>query len=170
LMMTFFSYDLLQSSFYWLWGSFGNATYGRVALVGIVLTMSTVYLFMNAHVLDALLLHDDVATNLGVELPHVRVRFLVVATLITSLAVAFCGIIGFIGLVVPGVLRQLVQNNHRLLIPLVMLTGGVTMSVCDLLARTVGGAVEIPVGIITIFLGAPIFLGIMIKWRTRCHV
>jgi len=153
----------LRQIFTYLLGSFDAASWGRLAgaaplvLVGVLLVMS------RARALNGLLLGEETAAHLGVDVRRERVTLLALGSLITAAAVAVSGLIGFVGLVVPHVVRLLVGPNARLVVPLSALFGAGLMTFADLAARMLG---EIPVGVVTAVIGAPFFLVLLRRSRT----
>jgi iron complex transport system permease protein len=110
-----------------------------------------------------MLLGEDEAQQLGVETERLKKIMLIFATLITATAVSISGTIGFVGLVIPHIVRILVGADHRILIPSSALAGAIILVVCDTLARTVIQPAELPVGVLTAFFGAPFFLYLLRK-------
>lgn len=130
-------------------------------LLGIALLCSMGY------PLNVLQFGDGEAQQMGVPVKKVRILIILAASLTTAAAVAFCGTIAFVGLVVPHILRRLVGNDHRLLLPLSALGGAIFLTISDILARTLLAPQEIPVGVITILFGAPFFLFILRKTKRK---
>ncbi|WP_442885536.1 FecCD family ABC transporter permease, partial [Campylobacter coli] len=113
-----------------------------------------------------LLSGDDEARNLGVNAQKLKINLLIVSSLAVSFAVAFSGLIGFVGLIIPHTIRLLLKNyNNALVIPLCTAFGGLFLLICDTLARTLLAPVQIPIGILTAFFGAPIFLYLALSAR-----
>lgn len=142
----------------WTMGYLGDANWEKVIILVIPLVLSLIYFYKVRNELDALLNGEEEAHALGVEVDKLKRRLLVVSSLIVAFSVAFSGMIGFIGLIVPHAFRMLVGGSNQKLIPVVTLAGGVFLLICDTIARTIMAPVEIPIGIITAFLGAPFFL------------
>ena len=126
-------------------------------------TTPTILILARARSLNALLLGDDTASHLGIDVRRERAILLGLASLVTAAAVALAGLIGFVGLVVPHVLRLLVGPNARLVLPLSALFGAAFLIVADLVARIPG---EIPVGVVTAVVGAPVFLVLLRRFRS----
>ena len=116
-------------------------------------------------VLNALGLGEETARSLGLPLEALKLLLLGAASLLTASAVAQAGIIGFVGLVTPHLLRRLLGEDYRLLLPASALGGGALLALADLLARTLARPAELPVGVVTTLLGGPFFLYLM--WRRR---
>jgi iron complex transport system permease protein len=144
-----------QSVLFWLLGSFGNASWSQLPGPALGLATAMVYLFSQARSLNALAMGSDAATSLGVDVPRLRRNLFVVTSLIAGLAVAVSGVIGFVGLVVPHIVRLTVGSDHRRMLPVGVLVGAAFMVLADLLARTIVAPQEMPIGVITAILGAP---------------
>lgn len=143
---------------FWILGGLGGAQWFYVlGLLGTLLIAGAV-LVLFARDLNALALGEEMAAHLGIEPRHLRKVLLLAVTLLTAVAVAVSGTIGFVGLIVPHMLRLIVGPDHRLLLPASALGGAVLLVLCDALARTVLAPAELPIGIITALLGAPFFL------------
>jgi iron complex transport system permease protein len=143
---------------FWIMGSLGRSGWGGLALLAPVVVMGTLLIQVLSRDLDALSLGEEGAFHLGVHPQRVTVVLLVLSTLLASAAVAMAGTIGFVGLVVPHVLRLILGPNHRTLVPASAIGGGLFLVLADMAARTLMRPVEIPVGIVTAFIGAPFFL------------
>lgn len=143
---------------FWILGGLGGAQWLYVlGLLGTLLIAGAV-LVLFARDLNALALGEEMAAHLGIEPRHLRKVLLLAVTLLTAVAVAVSGTIGFVGLIVPHILRLIVGPDHRVLLPASALGGAVLLTLCDALARTVLAPAELPIGIITALLGAPFFL------------
>ncbi len=148
----------LRQIFAYLLGSFDNASWGELAGVVPIIGIATALILLRARSLNGLLLGEETAAHLGVDVRRERAILLALASLITASAVAVSGLIGFVGLVVPHVVRMLVGPNARVVLPLSAIGGAVLMISADLIARMLG---EIPVGVITAVIGAPFFLFVL---------
>lgn len=143
---------------FWLLGSFGRATWSVLLLPTVVLTLGVAFLVLQARNLNALSVGDDTATALGLDPGRMRRLLFVVASLLTGVVVAVSGAIGFVGLMMPHVVRLLVGSDHRRVIPVGVFLGAAFMVWGDLLARTLVSPQEMPIGVITAFVGAPVFV------------
>jgi len=148
----------LKSAILWLMGSLANTQWDEALLVAGVSVGLVSVLVAFARDLNVLLLGEADAHALGVDVRWTRRLLLALSSLITGAAVAFVGVVGFVGLVVPHILRLLVGPDHRILLPASALGGATFLVLADTLARSALGGVEIPVGIVTAFVGAPFFL------------
>jgi iron complex transport system permease protein len=151
----------------WTMGYLGSATWFRVGLLTIPLILSLLYFFYRRHDVDALLLGDAEAHALGVPVGTLKRRLLLAVSLIAAFSVAFAGMIGFVGLIVPHGVRLLIGNNHGRLLPLAAYSGGVFLLLADTLARSLFAPAEIPIGVITAFFGAPFFLFLAVRSDKR---
>jgi iron complex transport system permease protein len=154
-MAMYLSGAALRQIFAYLLGSFDNASWGELAGAVPIIGLASLLILVRARSLNGMLLGEDTAAHLGVDVRRERAILLGLASLITAAAVSVSGLIGFVGLVVPHVVRILVGPNARLVLPLSAIGGALLMVVADLVARMLG---EIPVGVITAVLGAPFFL------------
>jgi iron complex transport system permease protein len=152
----------LREIFAYLLGSFDGASWGRLAGAALLIGVGSVLLLTRTRVLNGLLLGEETASHLGIEVPRERIVLLALGSLVTAAAVAVSGLIGFVGLVVPHVIRLLVGPNARLVLPLSAVFGAALMTFADLVARLLG---EIPVGVVTAVIGAPFFLFLLRRTR-----
>jgi iron complex transport system permease protein len=142
----------------WTMGYLGAASWFRIALLSAPLVFSLAYFMYRRHDVDALLLGDEEAHSLGMNVGKMKRQLLMIVSLTAAFSVAFTGMIGFVGLIVPHGVRLCVGNSHSRLLPLAAYTGGVFLLFADTLARTILAPVEIPIGVVTAFFGAPFFI------------
>jgi iron complex transport system permease protein len=154
-MAMYLSGSALRQIFAYLLGSFESASWARLAGVLPIVLLASLLVLARARSLNGLLLGEDAAAHLGVDVRRERAILLALASLITAACVAVSGLIGFVGLVVPHVVRLVVGPNARVLLPLSALCGAVLLALADVVARSLG---EIPVGVVTALIGAPFFL------------
>lgn len=147
----------------WTMGSLASATWQCNGVVVSAAILAALFFHSQGRVLNLMLLGDETAVTLGTDLHRFRLVYLVVTALLVGIAVYAAGIIGFVGLVVPHVVRLLLGPDHRRLIPVSALGGALFLLWCDVLCRTVLPGNEIPIGILTAFLGAPVFLYLMAR-------
>ena len=147
---------------FWMMGSLANRGWPEVWMVLPYAVVGSVVVYAYSRDLNALLLGDEQAYHLGIAVERVKLTLLVLASLLAAAAVAVTGTIGFVGLVVPHLIRLLVGPDHRILLPLCFLAGGLVLGLSDLVANLAG---EIPIGIITSLLGAPFFLYLLHRRR-----
>ena len=144
-----------QSVLFWLLGSFGNANWTQLPIPAAALAVAIGYLILQGRPLNALSMGAEPATSLGVDVGRLRRNLFFVSALMVGVAVAVSGVIGFVGLVVPHIVRLMVGSDHRRVLPVGALFGASFMVVGDLLARTIVAPQEMPIGVITAFIGAP---------------
>lgn len=153
--------DSLQQITFWSMGSLGAASWEQLPLPALALTAGSLFFFSQAKELNILLLGEETALTLGLQPAALRRRYLLAASLITGVVVAACGIIAFAGLMVPHILRGLVGPDHRKLIPASVLGGALFLLWADVAARSLLPAGELPIGIITAILGAPLLIRLL---------
>ena len=163
-LLMFLSGRALAAVFSWLMGSLADASWAELGFAVPLLALSFVLLLARWRRLNLLLLGDAQAASLGVDVEREKLRLTLLATLATSAAVAISGTIGFVGLVVPHVLRLAIGPDHRLLLPACLLFGAALLVLADLGARLVPGG-GVPVGILTALIGAPFFLYLLRRGR-----
>jgi iron complex transport system permease protein len=146
----------LRQAVFWLMGHLHAATWTDVAVASPLVAVGFLLVLPFTRDLNALLLGEEDAHTVGVEIERTKRLLLSVSSLITAIAVAVAGIIGFVGLIVPHAMRLVVGPDHRVLLPASAFAGAVFLVVADTVARS--GAAELPVGIVTAFVGAPFFL------------
>ncbi|RAX57717.1 iron ABC transporter [Helicobacter monodelphidis] len=164
---TFYIYLIGEDSFRivaWLMGDLGGSNWNRIFLLCIPLVLSIALFYYHRETLNILLSGDDEARSLGVDTLKIKKQLLIVASLSVGFCVGFSGIIGFVGLIVPHIIRiALGSSNHQFLLPLSFLVGGLFLLICDTLGRTIIAPTQIPIGVITAFIGSPIFLYLALK-------
>ena len=146
---------------FWQLGGLAGATWSQVLLPGLAVLLGTTLLLLHARQLNALLVGEETATTLGVDLTRFRRRVFTLSALMTGVIVAVSGGIGFVGLMLPHAVRILVGPDHRRVLPACVLLGAIYLVWADVLARTVAAPEEIPIGIVTALFGAPVFLAIL---------
>lgn len=152
--------EQLQRIYSWILGGIGG-DWSQVWLIAPYAIVSTVVLLAHGRLLDVLSVGDDEAVSLGVNAARVRLVVLCAASLATASAVAVSGLIGFVGIVVPHVVRRLAGGSYRVVLPLSLLAGASFLVLADLVARTVLAPAELPIGVVTAFIGAPFFVGVL---------
>ncbi|GAA1943373.1 FecCD family ABC transporter permease [Kitasatospora viridis] len=143
---------------FWLMGSLGGAQWSQLTVPAVVVAGGLVVLLARARALNALLMGDETAAGLGVDVVRLRRELFAVTSLLTGVMVAVSGAIGFVGLLVPHVCRLLVGGDHRRLLPVSALAGSVLLVVVDTVARTALDTQEVPIGVVTALIGAPVLL------------
>jgi iron complex transport system permease protein len=150
-----------QTVLFWLLGSLGAATWESLPLATIAVVVAVVVLLRRSTVLDVLSMGDETAASLGVDTAALRRWLFVLTAVVTGLLVAVSGSIGFVGLVLPHVVRMMVGSGHRQVLAVTPLAGACFMVWVDLLARTLFAPEELPLGVITALIGVPVFLVVM---------
>ncbi|MDG4830884.1 iron ABC transporter permease [Solwaraspora sp. WMMD1047] len=157
----------VQAIAFWNLGSLAQATWGAVAVTLPCLAVGLVAALAGARRLDLLALGERSARHLGVDVERLRVSMIVVTALLGASAVAFTGVISFIGLVVPHLVRMVAGPGHRVLLPASALGGAVVVILADLAARTLVDYQELPLGVLTALVGGPCFFWLLRRTRTR---
>lgn len=149
--------DQLRNAFLWLLGGFSAASWDAVGLFSMYAVIPLAFLMVQARALDLLTLGEEPAQTLGTDVERLKRIVLVATSLLTAAGVAVCGVIGFVGLVVPHALRGLLGPLHGRLLPAAFLAGGAFLVLADAAARTVVRPIELPVGVVTALVGVPLF-------------
>lgn len=153
----------LQNITFWIMGSTASATWSKVPTILVIVALTALFFLTQSNTLNLMLMGEEAATTLGINLTFWCRVYLIIASLITGILVSGCGMIGFVGLVIPHISRAIFGANHRVLTPYTILFGGIFMVLTDLLSRSLVSGSEVPVGIITAALGAPVFLYMLLK-------
>jgi iron complex transport system permease protein len=168
--LQYFSHDIeLAKVIFWQFGDLSRATWPQIAFMGSVCLGAAVYFFFNRWNYNALLNGAQSAAGLGVSVGRVRLLGVLVASFTAAAMVSFVGLINFIGLVAPHIARRFVGNDTRFLLPASLVLGSLIMLMSDLAARLVLSPVILPIGAITSFLGAPLFLYLLYRGRRRAR-
>ncbi len=157
----------LASIIFWSFGDLGRATWRECLLLGSILPVALIYFIKQSWNYRALQPGDEYAHSLGVNPKKVRLSGMIVASLVTAVVVSFFGIIAFVGLVVPHIVRQITGNDEQFLIPASATFGAFFLLFCDTLARVLIAPVILPVGILTSFMGAPLFLFLLLRKSSK---
>jgi len=153
--------DTVRQVYSWILGQLTTASWREVSLILPYLIVSVVAIVLHRRLLDMLSVGDEEAGSLGVNTQRVRLIIVVAASLGTAAAVAVSGLIGFVGVIVPHTVRLLFGSSYRLVVPLSIIFGAAFLVLADLVGRTLIAPAEIPIGVITAFLGAPFFLVVL---------
>jgi iron complex transport system permease protein len=163
-LVQYFAEDVQVASIvFWTFGDLGRASWREIALMAGVTFPSLLYFLGNRWNYSALTGGDETAQSLGVRVERTRMAGMFVASLVTAVAVSFLGIIAFIGLIGPHLVRRLVGEDYRFLVPASAFAGALLLLASDTLSRTVIAPIVLPVGAVTSFLGAPFFLYLLVK-------
>ncbi|WP_432841993.1 FecCD family ABC transporter permease [Dactylosporangium sp. CA-092794] len=158
--------DQLAGVLFWLLGSLSGAHWSQLGVPAAGVVLGTLWLLTQGRRLNALVLGDETAVALGVDVARLRLWLLLVTALVTGTVIAEVGAVGFVGLLVPHLVRLLVGADHRRVLPLAALSGGAYLVLVDTVARTVARPVELPVGILTAVLGTPVLLWLLRRGDT----
>ncbi len=161
--LTVLRQDKMESIIFWTMGSFATASWSDVAIVTPVAVAGIAVVLYYVKDLNLLLGGSEDAQSLGVDVERVRRRLLFFTTLMVAFVVSCCGVIGFVGLIVPHIIRLVAGPDNRKVIPYSIVAGGLFMLLCDTLARTLLQPAELPVGSFTALMGAPLFIFLLYK-------
>ena len=155
----------LASIVFWQFGDVARASWSELGLITLIVLICSIYIFYKRWDYNSIDAGEETAKGLGVNVDATRIMGMVAASLISAILVSFLGIIGFVGLVCPHMMRRIVGDDHRFLIPASLVCGSLLLLVADTVARTIIAPHILPVAVLTAFLGAPIFIYIIIKGR-----
>jgi iron complex transport system permease protein len=155
--------DNLTNAMWWLFGSFANITWENAWIVFIPAMGVSIIAMFWAREFNLFMMGEEQAKQLGLNVKRFKRCMMIVASVLTALCVAFCGIIGFVGLVIPHACRMALGSDHRLIMPASIVLGAMLMLFADLIARTVLSPMELPVGAITAMIGTPIFAYMLMR-------
>lgn len=161
--MIIFSGNALTNTMLWLFGSFSQITRLDVICIVVPVAILTVCIMRYSKELNLVLLGDSQARQMGLNVKRFNAMMLIIASILASFCVAFVGIIGFVGLVIPHLCRMIFGGDHRIVLPASIAFGGSIMIGADLLARMIMPGLELPVGAITTLIGVPVFAYLLIK-------
>ena len=150
--------DRLHTMLFWLYGDLSQSAYVQFAIIAPVVVMAFVILYGLSRHLNLITAGEETALQLGVDIKRTKMICFLVVSLVIGLVVSFSGLIGFVGLIVPHLGRMVLGSDHRLLMPVSALGGAVFLISADTVARTIISPSELPVGVITAFIGAPFFI------------
>lgn len=159
----------MRQIMFWLLGSVAGARWDQLQVAGIVVVAVTVLLTLYGRQLNALVTGDESATALGIDVKRLRIVLIVLTALLAGVLIAVAGGIGFVGLMVPHLVRLAFGVDHRRLLPLAALVGAIYLVIVDLLSRTVDPPNELPLNILTALFGAPFFIWLMRRDRSLAH-
>jgi iron complex transport system permease protein len=160
------SSEALHGMTWWLWGSLQVYDFKLLGIVTLVVFFGVAVIYVFAQDLNAISIGEEEAVHLGIDTEKVKKILIIITSLVTASLVCICGIIGFVGLMIPHMMRLLVGPNHKVLIPATCIGAAIFMVVCDTLSRIIFPPLEIPIGVITALLGAPTFM-FMLKRKLR---
>ena len=161
--LQFYATDVgLSAAVIWTFGDLGRATYKTDIIMAIVVVVGLTVFIITSWRLNALLTGDAAAKSLGVNVNTLRFVSMLMASMITAVCVSFLGMIGFVGIICPHVIKKIIGQDHRVSIPASALAGSILLLLADTLSRSMGNGSALPVGAITSMLGAPFFLAIIL--------
>lgn len=163
LLLSLSSNEALHGAMFWLWGSTQVTEPVLLAIATFVVVSAAGLIFFFAQDLNAISTGEESALHLGVDSETVKKAVFFITSLVTASLVSLCGIIGFVGLVIPHMMRMVVGVNHKVLIPASCITAAIFMVACDILSRTLLRPLEIPIGVITALIGAPVFIILLLR-------
>ena len=153
----------MQTIAYWMMGSLAGAQWNELIVIAPIIIVSVIFFWTQSRVLNLMLLGDESAITMGTDLHVYRQWYLLISSLIVGFAVYSAGMIGFVGLIIPHVIRMFTGPDHKRLIPVSALTGAIFLVICDGLCRVIIPHTELPIGILISMIGAPSFIYLMIK-------
>lgn len=166
--LTYISNDQqLRALTFWTMGNFGGSNWQQVLVCASIALPVIFFLSKNAHNIDLLILGEDEAKYLGVDCEKLKKRIVICSALLVGVSVAFTGIIGFVGLVVPHLIRISIAPNHKILLPISAISGALLLVVADSFSRIIISPAELPVGIVTSLIGGPFFLWLLLRQYSR---
>ncbi len=157
----------IASVVFWTFGDVSRSTWPEILTLTAATVVITAFFVLNRWNMNAMAAGEDVARGLGIGVDKLRLSGMFMASLAAALVTAFHGVIAFLGLLAPHIARRLVGSDHRLLIPCSCLVGAILLLGADLLGRCMAGSGSLPVGVLTSFMGAPLFLYLLIRGKTR---
>lgn len=166
--LQFFADDVqLAAMVFWTFGDTARATWSSLGTISLFAVLVSGFFIMNSWNYNAIDAGDETAKSLGVRVDRVRMVGMVLSSMLTAMIISFLGIIGFVGLVVPHMVRRVIGSDHRFLLPASILIGGVLLLVSDTMARLVLAPHLLPVSVLTAFMGAPVFLYLIVRGQRR---
>lgn len=161
LILTLSDAESFRSAIFWMMGSFAGATWESAGLFALYFLPASLLLLAISRSLDLISVGEETAVVLGVPVERVKLTAYAVASMLAASAVAVAGVIGFVGLIVPHVIRLMWGGDHRFLFPASILLGGAFLALADAIARIVAAPIELPVGVVTAFIGVPFFVWLL---------
>lgn len=155
----------LRDLTFWTLGSLAGANWTKNLIMAIVILISFSFLINKGKALNAMMLGEKDAEHLGIPVERIKRRIVIFSALTVGTAVAFAGTIGFVGLIVPYILRLIFKSNYYLILPLSAVLGSILLLTADTISRTIVAPSEVPIGILTAIMGAPVFIAILIRFK-----
>lgn len=167
LLIYFSKEDELRDLTFWNLGSLAGASWTKSGILAVVIFVAYSILIRRGKALNAMMLGEQDAQHLGIPVERVKKQIVVLTALLVGSSVAFAGTISFIGLIVPYILRLIFKSNYHFILPLSAVWGAILLLSADTISRTIAPPSEIPIGVLTAFIGAPIFMMILIRNRKQ---
>ncbi len=168
MLLQYFGTDIqVASSVFWTFGDLSKATWGNISVMFIVLIPLLIFFLYNSWSYNAFIWGEDTARSLGVDTRFLIISTMVLSSLLTAVTIAFLGVIGFIGLIAPHLVRMIIGSDYRFLVPYSAITGSALLLLSDIISRVLLSPIVLPVGIITSFVGVPLFLFILIRGKLK---
>ncbi len=166
--LQYFADDVqLAAMVFWTFGDTARASWSELAVIGSAALLASLYFIANSWNFNAIDTGDETARSLGVRVEGFRLTAMLLAAMLTAVIIAFLGIIGFVGLVVPHMVRRLIGSDHRFLLPASILSGGLLLLISDTAARLILAPHVLPVSVLTAFIGAPVFIHLIIRGKRQ---
>lgn len=165
----FYSGDQMHQVVFWLLGGFSSRGWEYIWMFMPYALIGTVIAFLYARELNGMLIGEEQAQHLGIDVEKVKIMLLIASALLIGASVSVSGLIGFVGLIIPHVVRLVIGPDHRVLLPMVALTGAIFMVGADILARTIIAPEELPVGVVTALIGGPFFIYLLRSQKTSLY-
>lgn len=157
--------DKLERVVFWTMGGLSTSSWKTISIVAPCVLIGVVFLMVHARDLDIILTGDDTAKSLGIDTNKLVKRIIIVSSFIIGASTAFNGIIGFVGLIVPHIVRIIVGPEHKYFFPFAAIAGAIFLVLADTVARTVASPAELPIGAVTAMIGAPYFIFLLNKYK-----
>ena len=166
-LMTVIAGEKMSSIVFWTMGSLAQYNWDKVLIISPIVILGSLMILSYSRELNAIMLGDAHAKDLGIEVKKVRLMLLLITSLITAACVAFTGVIGFVGLVIPHVVRLLLGPDNRYMMPFSILIGALFLLACDYVSRAVFSGDVLPIGVVTAMVGAPYFIYLIYKRKSE---
>lgn len=155
----------LRNLTFWTLGSVASANWDKIIILGIITIISFFFLLKKGKILNAMMLGEKEAEHLGINVEKTKKQIIIFSALLVGTIVSFCGTIGFVGLIVPYILRLVFKSNYVIILPLSAFLGAILVIIADTISRTLVAPSEIPIGILTSLMGAPVFISILMNYK-----
>jgi len=165
LLIYFSKEEQLRDLTFWNMGSLAGASWTKNGILLVVITVAYIFLLNKGKALNAMMLGERDAQHLGIPIERIKKQIVLLTALMIGTCVAFAGTIGFVGLIVPYILRLIFKSNYHIILPLAAVFGSILLLTADTISRSIAPPSEIPIGVLTAFMGAPIFITILLRNR-----